>query len=200
VGVHATGTGSPTPSTSTPSAPSSYSPSRETSPDSSPPSTRRPRRAALGGHPDRRPGHRHQPRPGSPRTIQVLPAPAELPFPHVNQVWLIERYTRDTTGTLLSAVAALGVTNLPAHPGTPTDIATLVREHWGIDSLHWLRDTVYREDNSTARTGSGPRVMAALRNLTIGALPLLGRRDITEATRSASRNMHRPFKILKLTS
>jgi hypothetical protein len=92
------------------------------------------------------------------------------------------------------------VTNLPAHPGTPTDIATLVREHWGIDSLHWLRDTVYREDNSTARTGSGPRVMAALRNLTIGALPLLGRRDITEATRWATRAMDRPFKILKLTS
>ncbi|MGH3591543.1 MAG: ISAs1 family transposase, partial [Pseudonocardiaceae bacterium] len=27
------------------------------------------------------------------RTIQVLPAPADLPFPHVNQVWLVERYT-----------------------------------------------------------------------------------------------------------
>jgi len=28
-------------------------------------------------------------------------------------------------------------------------------------SLHWLRDTIYREDDSTARTGSGPHVMAA---------------------------------------
>jgi len=60
------------------------------------------------------------------RTIQVLPAPADLPFPHVNQVWLIERYTTDPTGTLLSAVAALGVTNLPAHPGTPERLATLI--------------------------------------------------------------------------
>ena len=34
------------------------------------------------------------------RTIQVLPAPTDLPFPHVNQVWLVERYTHDTTGTL----------------------------------------------------------------------------------------------------
>ena len=134
------------------------------------------------------------------RTIQVLPAPADLPFPHVNQVWLIERYTRDPTGTPLSAVAALGVTNLPAHPGTPECLATLVRQHWGIESLHWLRDTVYREDNSTVRTRSGPRVMAALRNLAIGAIRLTGRRDITEATRSASRNMHRPFTIIKLTS
>lgn len=134
------------------------------------------------------------------RTIQMLPAPADLPFPHVNQVWLIERYTHDPAGTPLSAVAALGVTNLPAHPGTPECLATLVRHHWGIESLHWLRDTVYHEDNSTARTRSGPRVMASLRNLAIGAIRLTGRRDITEATRSASRDMHRPFKILKLTS
>lgn len=133
------------------------------------------------------------------RTIQVLPAPADLPFPHVNQVWLIERYVTDTDGTPHSAVAALGVTSLTTTRATPTDIAALVREHWGIESLHWLRDTVYHEDNSTARTGSGPRVMAALRNLAIGALHLLGRRDITEATRWATRAMDRPFKILKLT-
>jgi predicted transposase YbfD/YdcC len=134
------------------------------------------------------------------RTIQVLPAPADLPFPHVNQVWLVERYTADLAGTPLSAVAALGVTNLPAQPGTPERLATLIRQHWGIESLHWLRDTVYREDNSTVHTRSGPRVMAALRNLAIGAIRLTGRRDITEATRSAGRNMDRPFKILKLTA
>lgn len=133
------------------------------------------------------------------RTIQVLPAPADLPFPHVNQAWLVERYITDAAGTPLSAVAALGVTNLPTQPGTPECLASLVRQHWGIESLHWLRDTVYREDNSTVRTRSGPRVMAALRNLAIGAIRLTGRRDITEATRSAGRAMDRPFKILKLT-
>jgi predicted transposase YbfD/YdcC len=133
------------------------------------------------------------------RTIQILPAPSDLPFPHINQVRLIERYVRDPTGTLLSAVAALGITSLTAHRATPADIATYVRDHWGIESLHWLRDTVYREDNSTARTGSGPRVMAALRNLAIGAIHLHGRRDITETTRWATRFMDRSFKILKLT-
>jgi predicted transposase YbfD/YdcC len=132
------------------------------------------------------------------RTIQVLPAPADLPFPHVNQVWLIERYVTDTASTSRSAVAALGVTSLTTARATPENIATYVREHWGIESLHWLRDTVYREDDSTARTRSGPRVMAALRNLAIGAYHLLGRRDITEATRWATRVMDRPFKILNL--
>jgi predicted transposase YbfD/YdcC len=132
------------------------------------------------------------------RTIQVLPAPADLPFPHVNQVWLVERYTCDPTGAPLSAVAALGVTNLSTDRATPERLATLIRQHWGIESLHWLRDTVYREDDSTIHTRSGPRVMAALRNLAIGAIRLTGRHDITETTRSANRNINRPFKILKL--
>ena len=99
------------------------------------------------------------------RTIQVMPAPADLPFPHVNQVWLIERYVTAPDGTPTSAIAALGVTNLTADTAGPERLATLVRNHCDIESLHWLRDTVYREDHSTVRTRSGPRVMAGLRIL-----------------------------------
>jgi hypothetical protein len=69
---------------------------------------------------------------------------------------------------------------------------------WAIESPHWLRDTLYREDHSTARTRSGPRTMATLRNLAVGALHLAGRHDTTETTRWASRNMDRPFTILGL--
>jgi predicted transposase YbfD/YdcC len=134
------------------------------------------------------------------RTIQTLPAPPDLPFPHVDQVWLIERYVTDLAGIPTSAIAALGVTNLRPGQAAPADIARMVRDHWGVESLHWLRDAVYREDHSRARTRSGPRVMAGLRNLAIGALHLAGRRDITEATRWAGRNVHRPFQLLGLTT
>jgi hypothetical protein len=41
--------------------------------------------------------------------------------------------------------------------------------------------------------------MAALRNLAVGTLHLLGRRDITEATRWLGRNMLRPVQLLDLT-
>ncbi len=77
-----------------------------------------------------------------------------------------------------------------------------VRGHWAIESLHWLRDTLYQEDRSQVRTRSGPRVMAALRllrNLAISALRLAGRTDITEATRWASRCMGRPFAVPRLS-
>jgi predicted transposase YbfD/YdcC len=134
------------------------------------------------------------------RTIQVLPAPDDLPFPHVSQVFLIERYVTGLRGQPISAVAALGVASPEPGQADAADLARYVREQWSIESLHWIRDTLYQEDKSTVRTRSGPRVMAALRNLAIGALRLAGRIDITEATRWAGRSMDRPFTILGLTS
>jgi hypothetical protein len=54
-------------------------------------------------------------------TIQVLPAPEDLPFPHVSQVYLIERHVTDLHGNPVSAVAALGVANPPrTGPAPPT--------------------------------------------------------------------------------
>ena len=97
------------------------------------------------------------------RTIQVLPAPDDLPFPHVNQVFLIERYVTDLHGQPVSAVAALGVASPESELANAADLARYVREQWSIESLHWLRDTLYQEDKSRVRTRSGPRVMAALR-------------------------------------
>jgi len=134
------------------------------------------------------------------RTIQVLPAPEDLPFPHVSQVFLIERYVTDLHGQPISAVAALGVASPEPEQANAADLAGYVREQWSIESLHWLRDTLYQEDKSQVRTRSGPRIMAALRNLAICALRLSGRADVTEATRWAGRFMDRPFTILGLTS
>jgi len=134
------------------------------------------------------------------RTIQVMDAPGDLPFPHVSQACLIERHVTGLDGKPLSEIAALGVTSLTATRAGPETIARLVRGQWAIESLHWLRDTLYREDNSTVRTRSGPRAMATLRNLAVGALHHAGRHDTTEATRWASRYMERPFTILGLTS
>jgi predicted transposase YbfD/YdcC len=134
------------------------------------------------------------------RTIQVLPAPDDLPFPHVSQVFLIERYVTGLGGEPVSAVAALGVASPEPGQADAAGLAGYVREQWSIESLHWIRDTLYQEDKSTVRTRSGPRIMAALRNLAIGALHLAGRHDTTEATRWAGRYIDRPFTILGLTS
>ncbi len=133
------------------------------------------------------------------RTLQIMPAPPDLPFPHTQQVFLVERQVTDLTGTPLSNVAILAVSSLNTDRGTPALIAAAVRGQWRIEVLHWIRDTIYREDDSKVHTKSGPRVMATLRNLAVGAIRLAGRNDIAEATRWATRNTERPFTILRLT-
>jgi predicted transposase YbfD/YdcC len=70
------------------------------------------------------------------RTIQVMPAPADLPFPHVNQVFLVERRpTREVP------VQRGHLRRHPSHTARSADPATLaqfVRGHWGIESLQWI--------------------------------------------------------------
>ena len=57
------------------------------------------------------------------RTIQVLPAPEDLPFPHVSQVFLIERYVTGLRGQPISAVAALGVASPEPGQANAVDLA-----------------------------------------------------------------------------
>ena len=63
------------------------------------------------------------------RTIKTLP-PNDLIrklFPHVEQVFLIERYSYAPDGTLLSAVAVLGITSLAAGEAGPADLLEIGR-------------------------------------------------------------------------
>ncbi len=67
------------------------------------------------------------------RTIQVMPAPEDLPFPHVSQVLLIERHVTALDGIPVSDVAALGVTSLDDTRADPATLAGLVRGQWAIE-------------------------------------------------------------------
>ncbi|MDR1188383.1 MAG: hypothetical protein LBK95_13165, partial [Bifidobacteriaceae bacterium] len=75
-----------------------------------------------------------------------------------------------------------------------------VQEHWGVEvRLHWVRDVTFDEDRSQVRAGNGPTVMAALRNIAISVLRLVGWDDIAQAARHLSRDCHRVATLL-LTS
>ncbi|MDY7091078.1 MAG: hypothetical protein SYR96_39115 [Actinomycetota bacterium] len=60
------------------------------------------------------------------RTIRALPAPPGLPFPHVSQVWLIERYVTTSDGKQ-SAAAQPGVISHPADAVGPAEITPFNR-------------------------------------------------------------------------
>lgn len=52
------------------------------------------------------------------------------------------------------------------------------------NTSHWVQDLVYREDHHHVCMGTGAQVMATLRNLALGLLPLPG---ITQITRTLQR-------------
>jgi predicted transposase YbfD/YdcC len=104
------------------------------------------------------------------RTIKVAAAPEVLDFPHALQVAQLRR-TRTTNGKKSVELVYI-ITSMAATDASPTQIATWVQGHWGIENkLHWLRDVVYDEDRSTVRTANAPRVMATLRSTAISLRP-----------------------------
>jgi predicted transposase YbfD/YdcC len=47
-------------------------------------------------------------------------------------------------------------------------MANAVRAHWGIESMHWLLDVAFGDDQSRYRTGHGAKNMAVVRRFALG--------------------------------
>lgn len=65
--------------------------------------------------------------------------------------------------------------------------------HWGIESLHWLRDVSFGEDKCQVKVGHAPQNLAAFRNAAISLLRLDGRKEIAATLRDFA---YRPLKLL----
>jgi predicted transposase YbfD/YdcC len=87
------------------------------------------------------------------RTIQVLPAPEDLPFPHVSQVYLIERHVSDLHGNPVSAVAALGVASPAPGQVSAADLAWHVREQWRLSHFTGSATPYTRKTNRRSEPG-----------------------------------------------
>ncbi|MGS2619741.1 ISAs1 family transposase [Micromonospora sp. LZ34] len=135
------------------------------------------------------------------RTLKVLTLSTGIDFPHAAQALQIRRRRRRldqpkrfTTETVYA------ITDLRVHQAKPAQLATWIRDHWSIENkIHWVRDVTYDEDRCQIRTGTGPEVMAALRNAAIGALRTAGIANIAAANRHHARDSTRPLALLGIT-
>jgi hypothetical protein len=89
------------------------------------------------------------------------------------------------------------ITSLPPEEASPGRLLRLLRGHWGIENrVHWVRDVTLDEDRCQVRCGSGPQVMAALRNTVIGLLRLKRVRNIAAAQRTLAWHARRAVKLV----
>ena len=135
------------------------------------------------------------------RIIKTLPPTALIAalFPHVRQVFLVERHSYGPDGALLDAVAVLGITSLPPGLAGPGDLLAYLRGHWAIEMHHYVRDVCLGEDASRVRRAH--QALAAIRNTIIGILHLHQVPNIAAQLRACHRDPYRlPLQLLGLTA
>ena len=95
---------------------------------------------------------------------------AYLDFPHVGQVFLIEREAIWKKTGKYTREIALGMTSRTPQQASPQRVLAVNRGHWAIESVHYLIDWNYDEDRSRIRTGFGPENITRLRRFAVGIL------------------------------
>jgi Transposase DDE domain len=105
-----------------------------------------------------------------------------LDWPGVGQVGRVESVV--DRGGERATEARYFITSVPRELAGAEALLSWARGHWTIENRsHHVRDVSLGEDASRIRKGSGPEVMAALRNLAIGFLRSTGATNIAESLR-----------------
>lgn len=120
-----------------------------------------------------------------------------LDWPGARQVGKVERTT--TRRGVQTREVRYFVTSLDRQVPAAT-LLQHVRGHWGIENrLHYVRDVTFGEDASRVRTGSAPRVFAALRNVVIALLRHAGWANIAAGLRHLAWHRQAALRLLGIT-
>jgi len=121
-----------------------------------------------------------------------------LDFPHVQQVFRLQRIVRHQATGKLTYQVVFGITSLSREQCSPDQLMALIRSHWHIENrLHYVRDVTFHEDACRIRHTKRQRLLATLNNLVIG---LIRRHDqfdyIPEARRYFNANYDEALQLL----
>ena len=115
-------------------------------------------------------------------------------FPHVAQVCRIEREVTELKSGKQRSETVFTITSRAPEQADPYKLLQLNRGQWGIENRsHYVRDMAFDEDRSRIRVGTGPAMMACLRNFAIALARLHGFTNIAGALRAFA---HQPRRTL----
>jgi predicted transposase YbfD/YdcC len=124
-----------------------------------------------------------------------------IDFPHVGQVFLIERESIDKKTGKPSRDIALGVTSRTPEQASPQRVLAINRGHWAIESVHYLIDWNYDEDRSRISIGFGPENITRLRRFAVGVLKSFQKpaQSVAELMRKLCFRTRLVFDYLRMT-
>ncbi len=125
-----------------------------------------------------------------------------LDFPHVGQVFLIEREVFHKKSGKQSLEIAVGLTSQTKAQASAEQVLAANRGHWTIENrCHYVIDWNFDEDRSRIRTGYGPENVTRLRRFAVGVLTLFsdGKTSIAEKMSRLNRNTRLVFDYLRMT-
>lgn len=125
-----------------------------------------------------------------------------LDFPHVAQVFLIEREVFHKKSGKQSLEIAVGLTSQASAQANAQQVLAANRGHWTIENrCHYVIDWNFDEDRSRIRTGFGPENVTRLRRFAVGVLALFsdGKTSVAQKMSKLNRNTRLVFDYLRMT-
>jgi predicted transposase YbfD/YdcC len=93
------------------------------------------------------------------RTLRVAPTDDSL-FPGARQVFRLRRDTGGLDGQRTRKEIVYGITSMPTNLASPTHLNHYERQHWRVESLHWIRDVTFRRLRTNVRKSHASQVQA----------------------------------------
>ena len=122
-----------------------------------------------------------------------------LNFPHVGQVFVIERQRIDKKTGKTSTEVAYVVTDHTPESASPERLLAFNRDHWGIEAHHYILDWNWDEDRCRLRTGHGPQNMTRLRRFAVGLIKANSDDSVAATIDKLARRVRRVFDYLLMT-
>ena len=128
----------------------------------------------------------------------ISTSPEKFHFPEIRQIGKLVR-TRENVKTGKREMETVYlITSRTSETLSARKFLEYNRAHWQIENkLHYVLDDTYREDRMTMRKGSGPKVMALLRALSVSLLRIAGVENIKRAVDSLKRE---PVYVAKMVA
>jgi len=122
-----------------------------------------------------------------------------LDFPHVAQVFLIEREVFHKKSGKQTLEVAVGLTSQTSTRANPQQVLIANRGHWAIENrCHYVIDWNFDEDRSRIRKGNGPENITRLGRFTVGVIKSKGVRSVAQKMRQLTRNVRLVFDYLAM--